>query len=168
MIILGIDPGYSRLGWAIVKKEENLKLLDFDCLNLEKISQEKKFLEIGSYIDKLIKKYKPQYLAIEKIFFAKNVRTAIKVAQIQGVVILKAKENKLKVVEIAPNELKSQLTGWGLASKEGIKKTLSLIFNLDLKKEKKFDDAYDALALAVVGQSLINFKKQQENTIPRS
>ncbi len=156
MKILGIDPGYSRFGWAIIEKQNKLNLLDFNCLDLKK-DDSLKLLKISKHLDKLIKKYRPQYLITEKIFFSKNIKTAIKVAQVIGIVLLKAQENNLKVIEISPNEVKKYLTGWGFSSKEGIKKTLSLIFKLEKNDLKKIDDAFDALALAVVGESFIKF-----------
>ncbi len=157
MKILGIDPGYSRFGWAVIEKNKKLNLLEFNCLDLGK-DDKKKLLKISDLLDRLIAKYKPNYLITEKIFFSKNIKTAIKVAQVIGIVILKAQKNNLNLMEISPNEVKKYLTGWGFSSKEGIKKTLSLIFNLKKEDLKKIDDAFDALALAVVGESFIKFR----------
>ena len=159
MIVLGIDPGYSRFGWAVVKAQKTLELVDFDCLNLEKEKTEEKLLKIGNFLEKLIVRHKPDYVVLEKVFFSKNVKTAIKVAQVAGIVFLKAGEKKIKVIEVSPNEVKKFLTGFGFSDKAGIKKTLEMIFELD--ETKKIDDAYDALALAVVGADMIKLTSKK-------
>lgn len=100
-------------------------------------------------IDKLIKKYQPDVLAIEKLFFAKNQKTAIAVAQARGVILLSAAECGICVKEYAPNEIKSGIAGYGFADKKAMLKMVRLI--LGKRDLKVIDDASDALAIAIMG-----------------
>ena len=109
--------------------------------------------ELHDKIVKLIKKYDPSRMAVEDLFFFKNLKTAIKVGQARGVILLTAVQNKIPVDEFTPLQVKQSITGYGRAEKEQMQKMVPLI--LGIKGKIKSDDAADALAVALcAGQSL--------------
>jgi crossover junction endodeoxyribonuclease RuvC len=148
MIILGIDPGTRRIGYGVVEKERHaFSLLSADILKITSKDDAGALEETKRQIDALITTWNPAAMAIEKLFFAKNQKTAMQVAQSRGVIILAAKERGLPIYEYAPNEVKLRFTGFGGADKKAIAKMVRLTFNApDLKI---LDDATDALAIAV-------------------
>lgn len=150
MIILGIDPGYGRLGYALLKKnEEGTTLLDYSCIETSKdLKYHERFLKLSEKIEKLLKKYKPEVAAIEKIYFTKNQKTAFAVAEVRGMLLYLMLKNKIKIEEYTPLEVKSAVCGYGKATKEQIKKMVTLILNI--KKEPKIDDISDAIAIALI------------------
>lgn len=150
MIAFGIDPGTSRIGYGIIEnKGGKLSCLDYGCLKIEKEAQGERLLAIKKSIDFLLKKFKPDLVVLEKLFFYKNIKTAISVAEARGVILLAISEKKIPFLEITPLELKKGITNYGGARKVNIKKILKLFLNL--KKEPNPDDAADALALAIIG-----------------
>lgn len=149
MTILGIDPGYARAGWGIIRQEsKKLELLDYGCVETHKSMDHPERLQtLSSELDKIIKKYKPDTLAVEELFFFKNLKTAIKVAESRGVVLAKAFEKKLSVREFTPLQIKQAITGYGRADKKQIQEMVKIILNL--KKIPQPDDAADAVAAAI-------------------
>ena len=147
MIILGIDPGTTRIGYAVIKKKDsdNLNLLTCGCLESKNKEQKDRLKEISDLILDLILKYRPEVLAIEKLFFTKNAKTALAVAEARGVIINSA--NSLNIREFTPLEIKVAITGYGKAEKEQVKKMACRI--LKLEKMPKIDDTSDALAIAL-------------------
>jgi len=149
MISLGIDPGTRRVGYGLVKKEGgNLSFLAAGILKIKSTDDEGALYEIKTGIEKLIKKYKPDVMGIEKLFFAKNQKTAIAVAQARGVIMVAATEKGVPIKEYAPNEVKSGVTGYGFADKKAVLKMVRLI--LGVHDLTVIDDASDALALAII------------------
>lgn len=149
MIILGIDPGTRRIGYGVVENSPaRLKLIEAGLLKIESKDDLGATREIKKQIDATIKKFKPEVLSIERIFFMKNQKTGIKVAEARGIIISSALEKKLRIEEYNPNEIKTALTGYGLADKRSVLKMVKLI----LKEPglKIIDDASDALALAII------------------
>ncbi len=149
MIILGIDPGTTRVGYAVIKKKDsyNLNLLTYGCLETKSKEQKDRLREISDLISDLILKYHPEVLAIEKLFFTKNAKTALAVAEARGVIINSADSLNLNIREFTPLEVKVAVTGYGKAEKEQVKKMACRI--LKLEKMPKFDDTSDALAIAL-------------------
>ena len=147
MIILGIDPGTTRIGYAVIEKKDsdNLNLLTYGCLESKNKEQKDRLKEISDLILDLILKYRPEVLAIEKLFFTKNAKTALAVAEARGVIINSA--NSLNIREFTPLEIKVAITGYGKAEKEQVKKMACRI--LKLEKMPKIDDTSDALAIAL-------------------
>jgi len=147
MIILGIDPGTTRVGYAVIEKKDsdNLNLLTCGCLESKNKEQKDRLKEISDLILDLILKYRPEVLAIEKLFFTKNAKTALAVAEARGVIINSA--NSLNIREFTPLEIKVAITGYGKAEKEQVKKMACRI--LKLEKMPKIDDTSDALAIAL-------------------
>jgi crossover junction endodeoxyribonuclease RuvC len=149
LIILGIDPGLAATGFGLIKKRgSKLTMINYSCIKTQaKTPTETRLMEIYQALNKLIKKYKPDIIAIEQLFFCKNVKTALAVGQARGVVILAAGKNKSVIKEFTPLQIKQALTGYGRASKKQIQQMVKIILNLS--KVPKPDDAADALATAV-------------------
>ncbi len=151
MIILGIDPGSVIVGYSIVKREKgrNLEVLDFGCIITDKFSTTGERLnKIYKEIESLIK-----MLSIETLFFFKNLKTVMPVSQTRGVILLAAAQKKIPVCEFTPLQMKMAIAGYGRAEKKQIidmiKKTVC-IDHLDLKQNnRKKDDAFDALGMAI-------------------
>ncbi|MEK7558143.1 MAG: crossover junction endodeoxyribonuclease RuvC [Patescibacteria group bacterium] len=149
LIILGIDPGIADTGFGIIKNENNkLACLDYDSIKTSaKLDLADRLEIINLELTKLIKKYKPNLIAIEELFFCKNVKTALVVGQARGVMLLTAKQNKVPTVEFTPLQVKQAVSTYGRADKNQIKKMVKLLLNL--KELPKSDDAADALAIAI-------------------
>jgi crossover junction endodeoxyribonuclease RuvC len=156
MRILGIDPGFERLGVAILEKEKGgkEKVLFSECL---KTSPQLEFSErlflIRKEIEKVIKKFKPEVLAIETLFLTTNQKTVMRVAETRGVIICEAASRKLKIFEASPPQIKIAITGYGKANKEQVMKMVKILVNID--KTKKSDDELDAIAIALTGLACI-------------
>jgi crossover junction endodeoxyribonuclease RuvC len=158
MNILGIDPGTRRAGFGLISKTGNeLRLLDAGIFDVGKCTDNEALLLIKKQIDSLIKKYSPKVFSIEKLFFSKNQKTAMSVAESRGVSILAAMENHLSILEFSPNEVKSAIAGFGLADKKAVLKMVRLI--LKEPKLEVIDDASDALALAIVAAQNLRLLK---------
>ena len=149
MIFLGIDPGTRRIGYGVVDATGgDMRFIDAGILKITAEEDVPALEEAKRGVDRLIKKYRPHAVAVEKVFFAKNQKTAIAVAQARGVVLLAAKECGATIKEYTPNEVKLGVTGDGSADKKAVLKMVRLVLNKhDLKV---IDDASDALALAIL------------------
>lgn len=148
MIILGIDPGTAATGFGVIKKNRELKLIEFGCIKTPtSLTTAERLKELHNQLSKLIKKHKPDIMAVEDIFFFKNLKTAIKVSQARGVILLSAAKSKISVFECTPLQVKQAITGYGRAEKIQVQKMVKMLFNL--KEIPKPDDAADALAAAI-------------------
>ncbi len=152
MIILGIDPGTATTGYGLIeidlKNKKSLRCLAYGCITtLPEKSDGQRLKEIERELAKIINKYKPDILAVERIFFFKNQKTIITVSQAKGVIILTATKKKIPVVEYSPVEVKMAVSGYGRAEKKQIQKLIQSL--LDLENLPKPDDAADALGVAI-------------------
>ncbi|MBU2109587.1 crossover junction endodeoxyribonuclease RuvC [Patescibacteria group bacterium] len=150
MIILGIDPGFDRMGCAVLEKSASStdKLIYSTCLvSNRKLSQEERLFSLGKKLEEIIKKYKPDIVAVEKLFFTKNQKTALQVAEARGMVLYLASSKKIPVHSLTPLQIKIALTGYGRAEKIQVQKMVMAI--LGLKKKPKYDDEIDAIAAAI-------------------
>ncbi len=144
-IILGIDPGTTRIGYGVIEKDgPNLKHLEYGCLNINTASR---LLSTREELFKLIKKYNPTRAGVERIFFAKNVKTVMAVSEARGVIMLCLQEKGILINELTPLEVKQWITGYGQANKEQIQRMVKLLLKLEVIP--KPDDAADALAIAI-------------------
>ncbi len=154
--ILGIDPGFGRIGYGVVvqKKGKEWQALDYGCIETNpRDSFLERLAEMHREITRLIETYRPERLAVEELFFFKNAKTAIQVAQARGVILLTGIQNGLEVDEFTPLEVKQAITGYGRAEKAQMQKMVAAI--LGIKEKITSDDAADALAIALcAGQSL--------------
>lgn len=154
MKILGIDPGYERLGIAILESTLEARpkesVLFSECF---KTRAELEFSErlnlIGEEVKNVIKKYKPEVLAIETLFLTTNHKTVMRVAEARGVVMYEAARAGLKIFEASPPQIKIATTSYGKASKEQVMKMVKMLVKIDTKKQS--DDELDAIAIALTG-----------------
>jgi len=148
MKIIGIDPGYDRCGFAVIEKSgQQLHLLDFGVIKTDKkASFQDRQSEIGDDFSELLHKYTPDTLSIEDLFFAQNVTTGLKVAQVRGVLTYLAKKAGCRVIEPKPVEIKSHFCGNGKADKAAMQQMARLTFRLS--DSPQIDDAADAIAAA--------------------
>ena len=150
MIVLGIDPGTTSAGYAVLKEENNLiQLLATGIFSVKSLSAETRLVELHKHLLGLLKTWKPNALAIERLFFAKNQKTALAVAEARGVILLTTALAGLGVYEYTPLEVKKNLTGDGRADKIQVKKMLGLIMPATTQLNAK-DDVYDAISLALI------------------
>jgi len=145
---LGIDPGYDRVGIAIV---ENGKLLHSECfITSRDDSHYNRVVSIGKKITEIIATYGPELLSIETLFFTNNQKTVMKVAEARGVVVYEARKNGLFIHELSPLQVKVAVTGYGKSDKKQVTSMVRKI--LKITKENMKDDEYDAIAIAVAGE----------------
>jgi crossover junction endodeoxyribonuclease RuvC len=151
VIVLGIDPGTAALGYGIVESSRGrLREVDHGCLVTSPDTPlPERLLAIHALVDELIALHSPRIVAIERLFFSKNVQTAFAVGQARGVVLLAAAQHRVPVVEATPNEVKSAIAGYGAADKEQVQRMVQLV--LGMAELPRPDDAADALAIAVWG-----------------
>lgn len=151
MKILGIDPGFERLGVAILERnrgDKKEKVLFSECFKTSaKLKFSERLLLIGGEVKNIIKKFKPEVLAIETLFLTTNQKTVMRVAEARGVVIYEASSGGLKIFEASPPQIKIAITGYGKANKEQIMKMVKILVEID--NLKKSDDELDAIAIAL-------------------
>lgn len=149
MIILGIDPGTAITGYGVVESiGMKFKTLDYGCIRTEAdIPLEKRLEKVYTGLEILIKKWSPHHVAVEQLFFNKNVRTALTVGHARGVIILAAAHHKIPVSDYTPLQVKQAVVGYGRAEKQQVQQMVKTILNL--RSLPKPDDAADALAIAI-------------------
>jgi len=150
MRIISVDPGYERLGIAIIEKEkgEKEKLIFSECFKTSpKETQGLRLSKISKRIKEIIAEHKPEALSIESLFFNTNQKTAILVAESRGVILANAVEAGLYVAEYTPPQIKLSVTGHGGSDKSSIIKMIPLLIKIE--KEIKHDDEYDAIAVGL-------------------
>lgn len=160
MIILGIDPGIAIVGYSVVEcKGNKFKAIDYGCITTKSTELfPNRIKTIYNRLIEIIDKYQPDDLAIEELFFNKNVKTAIKVGQARGVEILAAVNTGLEIYEYTPLQIKQAVVGYGRADKRQVQEMVKLLLNL--KEVPKPDDVADALAVALCHGAGIKFKEQ--------
>lgn len=151
MRILGIDPGYERLGIAVLQKTTDKETVIFsECFKTSaKIKFEGRLLLIGKEVEKIIKEYQPDVMAIETLFLNTNQKTVMHVAEARGVILYEAIKVGLKIFEASPPQIKMATTGYGGASKEQIIKMVKMLVDIPQSKTKESDDELDAIAIAL-------------------
>jgi len=149
MIVLGIDPGTAALGYGVVEgRSGRLRMLDAGCLETKPdASLPQRLLAIHALLDELIALHKPDLVAVERLFFSRNVQTAFAVGQARGVVLLAAAQAEVPVREATPNEVKVAVTGYGRAPKDQVGRMVAVC--LSLAEPPSRDDTADALAVAI-------------------
>jgi len=148
MIVLGIDPGYDRLGVAIVEKTGEERVLWSDCITTNsKVDFTDRLFSIGEAVEKIIKKWKPDAMSLEKLFISTNQKTATNIAEVRGVLIYLAKKHKLSLGQYTPMEIKSTIAGYGTADKKQVTAMIEKL--VKLPAGKRLDDEYDAIGVAL-------------------
>ncbi len=157
MRILGIDPGFERLGVAVLEKNarEKEQVIFSECFKTSsKLDFSERLLLIGNEVKKIIKEYKPEVLAIETLFLNTNQKTVMRVAEARGVVIYEATQAGLKIFEATPLQIKVATTGYGRADKAQMMKMVKILVQIPENKTRakagqESDDELDAIAIAL-------------------
>lgn len=149
MIILGIDPGYAIVGWGVIEYMANrFTVVDYGAVTTEAGTPFNDRLKaVYDGIDSIMKRYSPEALSIEKLFYNTNAKTVIDVAQARGVINLAAVQNNIPIFEYTPLQVKQSVVGYGRAEKKQVQEMTRVI--LKLAKIPKPDDTADALAMAI-------------------
>ena len=150
MLVIGIDPGTAITGYGLVKERDDgsLEVIDFGVIVTPKESpMPRRLLVLYRCLKQLLILHQPQSCAVEKLFFQRNVRTALTVGQARGVVLLALTEADLPIGEYTPLEVKQAIAGYGGADKNQVQQMVKAILNLDSVPQP--DDAADALAIAI-------------------
>jgi len=159
MIILGIDPGTVRVGWAVLKtkKQGELVPLNYGCWEIKEMSQGQRLNKIATLFTQTLKQHQPQVLVLEKVFFFQNTKTALSISQAIGVLIYLSQKHKVPYLELTPLEIKQYLVGYGRADKKEVQKLIQCYFSF--AELPKPDDTADALAVALAGFNKIKNNK---------
>lgn len=163
MLILGIDPGIGITGFSIVEyqkgtKKDVLTLVTSGSIQTDKNAKHpERLLELKNDLDEIIKKYKPDCCSIEQLFFFKNQKTIIPVAQARGVILLTLQQNNVEIFEYTPLVVKQTITGHGRADKHEVKMMVKNYIELD--ENVKLDDTIDSVALAICHIQNSRFKE---------
>ena len=150
MVILGIDPGIAITGYGLINEEDTGEISCMACGVIRTeigLSQPDRLLQLFNGLNQLIEQYKPASAAVEKLFFQKNVKSAMSVSQARGVVLLACARAGVPVYEYAPVEVKQAVAGYGKADKKQIQEMVKVLLQMDTIV--KPDDAADALAIAI-------------------
>jgi crossover junction endodeoxyribonuclease RuvC len=150
MLVIGLDPGTAITGYGIVRDDEEGGLLAVDYGVIEtpsKLSMPERLLKLHQGLSEVINLHRPENSAVEKLFFQKNVKTAISVGQARGVALLALAEKQLPISEYAPMEVKQAVAGYGGADKKQVQLMVKALLNLETLPRP--DDAADALAVAI-------------------
>lgn len=163
-IILGIDPGFGRIGYGVIEQVKgDWRALDFGCIETSpKDSFVDRLAQLHREVVGLIKKYKPNRMAVEELFFFKNVTTAIQVGQARGAILLAGVNNGLPIDEFTPLQIKQAMTGYGRADKNQMQILVAML--LGIKGKIKSDDAADALAVALCAGNSLAFNEKIKNS----
>ena len=156
MISMGIDPGTARCGFGLIDVEgDRLTALEFGSIETSaKARMQDRLEKIYDNVDALMKRYRPDVMGVEKLFFGRNATTAIPVGQARGVVLLAAAKNAIELTELTPAEIKLSVTGYGGADKQQVMFMIAKL--LKLEERIALDDTADALAVAL---AVANTKK---------
>lgn len=149
MVILGLDPGLAIVGYAFIKKEgQKLTPLDYGSITTTPdLSVPARIKRIYDHLGELMERFSPDVMAVEKLFFNRNVTTAFSVGQARGVLLLAAEQRGVPVVEYTPLQVKQAVVGYGQAEKRQVQEMVRLL--LGLAERPKPDDVADALAVAI-------------------
>ncbi|ACZ01449.1 crossover junction endodeoxyribonuclease RuvC [Streptobacillus moniliformis] len=149
MRVIGIDPGTAIIGYSILDfKNSKVELIDYGCIYTDKdLPMPERLEQIFFKLETLINMYKPDHMAIEELFFFKNQKTIITVAQARGVIVAKAQISGIEIFNYTPLQVKTGITGYGRAEKKQVQEMIRVILKLD--EIPKPDDAADAIAIAI-------------------
>jgi crossover junction endodeoxyribonuclease RuvC len=151
MIVLGIDPGLATVGYGILESGDGrLKnVVCYDCIltSGKDLSTPERLEKIFNRISGLIEEHRPGWVALEKLFFSRNVTSALGVAEVRGVILLAAQQHRIPVAEYTPNQVKLAITGSGRADKRQMQEMVRRL--LDLPEVPKPDDVADGLSIAL-------------------
>jgi len=147
--ILAFDPGFERLGVAVVEKKDGKEVvLHSDCIRTAKsLSFHERLHILGTMAEKTLQQFSPDAVALEDVYFAKNAKTAMKIAEVRGMLMYVASRNNTPVHEYTPLQVKVAVTGYGKSDKEAVE--LMVLRLVQLPKKKRIDDELDAIAVGL-------------------
>lgn len=156
MLVLGIDPGTVRVGYGLIEvKGSKFSHIFSGIFKVESMVHNLRLREISEEISRILGLYRPDLVGVEKLYFTKNKKTGLLVAEARGVLMAAICSSGIPFLEIHPMEVKSSLCGDGRASKAGVAKMVGHFLNIDVGE--KIDDATDGLAVAIAAASVRNF-----------
>jgi crossover junction endodeoxyribonuclease RuvC len=150
MIVIGIDPGLARLGYGVIEVAEgDIRMVCYGCIETsgKNLRASERLLKIYTAVEELLEQYQPSHVSLEKLFFAKNISSAMGVSEVRGIVLLAAEQRAIPVTEYTPNQVKQAITGSGRADKRQMQEMIKRL--LRLKEIPHPDDAADALSIAL-------------------
>jgi crossover junction endodeoxyribonuclease RuvC len=150
MIVIGIDPGLARMGYGVLEVTgEEIRAVCYGCLETSgrDLRASERILKIYTDVGTLFEKYQPAYLSLEKLFFTRNISSAMGVSEVRGVILLAAEQRNIPVAEYTPNQVKQAITGSGRADKRQMQEMIKRL--LRLREIPTPDDAADALSIAL-------------------
>jgi crossover junction endodeoxyribonuclease RuvC len=149
MIVIGIDPGLARVGYGVIEvRNRDPEPVCYGCIETGKNpAASARLLHIYTELSAILAKYQPAHIAVEKLFFSKNITSAMGVSEARGVILLLAEQQKIAVTEYTPNQIKQAITGSGKADKRQVQEMIKRL--LRLETIPKPDDAADALSIAL-------------------
>ena len=156
MKIIALDPGYDRCGFAVIEREEDGKetLIESTCVVTDRKELfEKRLVQIAVEFRKYIKKHKPDVCVLETLFFASNQKTAMRVSEARGALIIIVSELGIPIKEFTPKQVKIAVTGDGSATKQQVMMMLPKLITIE--KEIKYDDEYDAIAVGLTASATL-------------
>ncbi|GIV66637.1 MAG: crossover junction endodeoxyribonuclease RuvC [Bellilinea sp.] len=162
MLVVGIDPGVATTGFGVVRDTRNgILLVDYGIITTPAdMPLASRLLVLHNELEKIIQLHRPESSAVEKLFFQKNVTTAIAVGQARGVALLTLAENQIEVSEYTPLEVKQAVAGFGSADKKQVQYMVKALLNME--KIPSPDDAADALAIAICHLHSVRFRNLEK------
>lgn len=161
--IIGIDPGTGIVGFGVIEVGKTTSLLDAGVIRtLPRQPLDERLVEIYDSVTEIIKNLQPSIMVIEKLFFARNVTTAISVSHARGVIMLAAKQAGLEIIEYTPMQIKQAVTGYGKADKKQVQEMVRI--QLGLKETPQPDDCADAIAAALMHATQLRYNKSTPTT----
>lgn len=149
MVILGIDPGLAIVGWGVIEYQNaKFRTIAYGSIDTPAgMRTEERLRLIFEGMNELVKKYKPDAVAVEELFFTNNITTGIRVAEARGVILLSAENAGIPIFEYTPPQVKQAVVGYGRAEKRQVISMVTML--LGLPKPPRPDDTADALAIAI-------------------
>lgn len=159
MRVLSFDPGYERLGIAVLEEDKKPRVIHSECFKTNKeLPQPERLGLVSEKIKKLITEFKPDIISLEKLFFQKNQKTALKVAEVRGIILSLASVYRSEILEFSPQEIKIAVTGYGNADKASVMKMVPILVS-GLKKTES-DDEIDAVAIGITSLLSTSFHRK--------
>ena len=164
MIILGIDPGTATTGFGVIRTIDNeYELLDYGCITTTMNDPlPNRLTQISKDLTEIVNIWKPDAIAIEELFFSKNVKTAMHVAHARGAIMQKLSEKGYKIYEYKPQEIKEAVSNYGRADKQQVQRMVKMILKMD--DIPRPDDAADALAVAICHANIVKYMEKIEQS----
>ncbi len=163
MRILGIDPGTTRIGYGLIEKGREFSLVDYGIIEINSANKHAGITELGARMDALIARSRPDISGVEQLFFSKNQKTALAVAQARGIILNKLLTARIPVFECTPNQVKQTVAGFGNADKRAVAAMVRKLLRIETLSGH--DDASDALAIAITAAYHYAFAQKTGGTL---